>query len=169
MVKRRVESEYAIRSSSEAVRPSIEEKVGGRREMKGAVASWLKGMNVNVAGVLVAVLTFALSMLAFGLMVRGELSAFRAETRADNAEFREEVRSDLEEMRADNAEFEAEVRADIAEIRADNKELGEQLDNIESVLDTRLDDIEREQARMQGVTSVLQDAVDVSARQPDNP
>lgn len=148
--------------------------------MKGAVASWLKGMNVNVAGVLVAVLTFALSMLAFGLMVRGELSAFRAETRADNAafrdevrsdnaEFREEVRSDLEEMRSDNAEFEAEVRADIAEIRADNKELGEQLDNIESVLDTRLDDIEREQARMQGVTSVLQDAVDVSARQPDNP
>ena len=147
--------------------------------MKAASASWLKGMNVNVAAILIAVLTLAVSLLGFGFMVRAEMSAFRSEIRADNAAFKDEIRSDLAEMRADNAAFKAdtradnaafktEIRADIAEIRADYKELGDKLDHIASVLDTRLDDIEREQARMQGVISVLQDAVAVVPRQPDD-
>ena len=147
--------------------------------MKAASASWLKGMNVNVEAILIAVLTLAVSLLGFGLMVRAEMSAFSSEIRADNAAFKDEIRSDLAEMRADNAAFKAdtradiaafktEIRSDIAEIRADYKELGDKLDRIASVLDTRLDDIEREQARMQGVISVLQDAVAVVPRQPDD-
>ena len=146
--------------------------------MKRTFASWLKGVNANVAAILIAALTLAVSLLGFGLMVRAEMSAFRSEIRADNAAFKDEIRSDLAEMRADNAAFKAdtradiaafktEIRSDIAEIRADYKELGDKLDHIASVLDTRLDDIEREQARMQGVISVLQEAVAVVPRQPD--
>ena len=123
--------------------------------MKAAFASWLKGMNVNVAAILIAALTLAVSLLGFGLMVRAEMSAFRSEIRADNAAFKAEVHSDLEDMRADNAEM-----------RADIKELDDKLDRIASILDARLDDIEREQARMQGVISVLQEAVAVVPRQP---
>ena len=149
--------------------------------MKEVFATWLKGVNVNVAAVTISTLTLAVSILGFGLMVRAELSAFRAEMRAEMTAFRAEMRAELSEfkaeVRADNAEFKAEVRADnaafkdeiradIAEIRADYKELSDKIDRIASVLDTRLDDIEREQARMQGVISVLQDAVDVSQRQP---
>ena len=144
--------------------------------MKAAFASWLKG--VNAAAILIAALTLAVSLLGFGLMVRAEMSSFRseiradnaafkAEIRADNAAFKTEVRSDIAEMHADNAAFKTEIRSDIAEIRADYKELGDKLDHIASVLDTRLDDIEREQARMQGVISVLQDAVAVVPRQSD--
>ena len=137
--------------------------------MKAAFASWLKGM--NVAAILIAVLTLAVSLLGFGFMVRAEMSAFRSEIRADNAAFKAEIRADnaafKAETRADNAAFKTEIRSDIAEIRADYKELGDKLDRIASVLDTRLDDIEREQARMQGVISVLQDAVAVVPRQPD--
>ena len=129
--------------------------------MKAASASWLKGMNVNVAAILIAALTLAVSLLGFGLMVRAEMSAFRSESRADNAAFKAEIR-------ADNAAFKTEIRFDIAEIRADYKELSDKLDRIASVLDTRLDDIEREQARMQGVISVLQEAVAVVPRQPDD-
>ena len=139
--------------------------------MKAAFASWLKGMNVNVAAILIAVLTLAVSLLGFGLIARAEMSAFRSEIRADNAAFKAEIRADnaafKAETRADNAAFKTEIRSDIAEIRADYKELGDKLDRIASVLDTRLDDIEREQARMQGVISVLQDAVAVVPRQPD--
>ena len=123
--------------------------------MKAAFASWLKGMNVNVAAILIAVLTLAVSLLGFGLMVRAEMSSFRSEIRAEISTFKSEVHSDLEDMRADNAEM-----------RADIKELHDKLDRIASVLDTRLDDIEREQARMQGVISVLQEAVAVVPRQP---
>ena len=123
--------------------------------MKAAFAGWLKGMNVNVAAILIAVLTLAVSLLGFGLMVRAEMSAFRSEIRAEMSTFKAEVHSDLEDMRADNAEM-----------RADIKELDDKLDRIASVLDTRLDDIEREQARMQGVISVLQEAVAVVPRQP---
>ena len=148
--------------------------------MKEVFATWLTGMNVNVAAITISTLTLAVSILGFGLMVRAELSAFRAEMfairaeiRADNAAFKAEVRADIAafkaDMRADNAAFKAEIRADIAEIRADYKELSDKIDRIASVLDTRLDDIEREQARMQGVISVLQDAVDVAPRQPDDP
>ena len=154
--------------------------------MKAASASWLKGMNVNVAAILIAALTLAVSLLGFGLMVRAEMSSFRTEMssfrseiradnaafkdeiRADNAAFKAEIRSDIAEIRADNAAFKTEIRSDIAEIRADYKELGDKLDHIASVLDTRLDDIEREQARMQGVISVLQEAVAVVPRQPDD-
>ena len=154
--------------------------------MKRTFASWLKGVNANVAAILIAALTLAVSLLGFGLMVRAEMSAFRSEIRADNAAFKTEIRSDIAEIRADNAAFKTEIRSDIAEIRADNaafkteiradiaeiradyKELGDKLDHIASVLDTRLDDIEREQARMQGVISVLQDAVAVVPRQPDD-
>ena len=125
--------------------------------MKAAFASWLKGMNVNVAAILIAVLTLAVSLLGFGLMVRAEMSSFRSEIRAEMSTFKSEVHSDLEDMRADNAEM-----------RADIKELDNKLDHIASVLDTRLDDIEREQARMQGVISVLQEAVAVVPRQPDD-
>ena len=127
--------------------------------MKETSASWLKGMNVNVAAILIAALTLAVSLLGFGLMVRAEMSAFRSEIRADNAAFKAEIR-------ADNAAFKTEIRSDIAEIRTDYKELSDKLDRIASILDTRLDDIEREQARMQGVISVLQDAVAVAPRQP---
>ena len=151
--------------------------------MKQTFASWLKGMNVNVAAILIAALTLAVSLLGFGLMVRAEMSAFRSEIRADNAAFKAEIRADnvafrseirsemsalKAETRADIAAFKTEIRSDIAEIRADYKELGDKLDRIASVLDTRLDDIEREQARMQGVISVLQDAVAVVPRQPDD-
>ena len=125
--------------------------------MKAAFASWLKGMNVNVAAILIAVLTLAVSLLGFGLMVRAEMSSFRSEIRAEMSTFKAEVHSDLEDMRMDNAEM-----------RADIKELDDKLDLIASVLDTRLDDIEREQARMQGVISVLQEAVAVVPRQPDD-
>ena len=139
--------------------------------MKAASASWLKGMNVNVAAILIAALTLAVSLLGFGLMVRAEMSSFRSEIRADNAAFKAEIRADnaafKAETRADIAAFKTEIRSDIAEIRMDYKELGDKLDRIASVLDTRLDDIEREQARMQGVISVLQDAVAVVPRQPD--
>ena len=139
--------------------------------MKAASASWLKGMNVNVAAILIAALTLAVSLLGFGLMVRAEMSSFRSEIRADNAAFKAEIRADnaafKAETRADIAAFKTEIRSDIAEIRMDYKELGDKLDHIASVLDTRLDDIEREQARMQGVISVLQDAVAVVPRQPD--
>ena len=141
--------------------------------MKEVFATWLKGMNVNVAAFTISTLTLAVSILGFGLMVRAELSAFRAEMRAEITEFKAEVRADnaafKAEIRADNAAFKAEIRADIAEIRADYKELSDKIDRIASVLDTRLDEIEREQARMQGVISVLQDAVDVSSRQPADP
>ena len=129
--------------------------------MKAAFASWLKGMNVNVAAILIAVLTLAVSLLGFGFMVRAEMSAFRSEIRAEMSTFKAEIR-------ADNAAFKTEIRFDIAEIRADYKELSDKLDRIASVLDTRLDDIEREQARMQGVISVLQEAVAVVPRQPDD-
>ena len=140
--------------------------------MKAASASWLKGMNVNVAAILIAALTLAVSLLGFGLMVRAEMSSFRSEIRADNAAFKADIRADnaafKAETRADIAAFKTEVRADIAEIRADYKELSDKLDRIASVLDTRLDDIEREQARMQGVISVLQDAVAVAPLRPDD-
>ena len=129
--------------------------------MKAASASWLKGMNVNVAAILIAVLTLAVSLLGFGLMVRAEMSSFRSEIRSEMSTFKAEIR-------ADNAAFKTEIRFDIAEIRADYKELSDKLDRIASVLDTRLDDIEREQARMQGVISVLQEAVAVVPRQPDD-
>ena len=129
--------------------------------MKAAFASWLKGMNVNVAAILIAVLTLAVSLLGFGLMVRAEMSSFRSEIRTDNAAFRSEIRTEM-------SAFKTEIRFDIAEIRADYKELSDKLDRIASVLDTRLDDIEREQARMQGVISVLQEAVAVVPRQPDD-
>ena len=122
--------------------------------MKAAFASWLRGMNVNVAAILIAVLTLAVSLLGFGLMVRAEMSSFRSEIRADNAAFKTETRADI-------AAFKTEIRADY-------KELSDKLDRIASILDTRLDDIEREQARMQGVISVLQDAVAVVPRQPDD-
>ena len=125
--------------------------------MKAASASWLKG--VNVAAILIAALTLAVSLLGFGLMVRAEMSSFRSEIRADNAAFKAEIRADI-------AAFKTEIRSDIAEIRMDYKELSDKLDRIASVLDTRLDDIEREQARMQGVISVLQEAVAVAPRQP---
>ena len=127
--------------------------------MKAAFASWLKGMNANVAAILIAVLTLAVSLLGFGLMVRAEMSAFRSEIRAEMSAFKAETRADI-------AAFKTEIRFDIAEIRADYKELSDKLDRIASVLDTRLDDIEREQARMQGVISVLQEAVAVVPRQP---
>ena len=147
--------------------------------MKRTFASWLKGVNANVAAILIAALTLAVSLLGFGLMVRAEMSAFRseirsdlAEMRADNAAFKADTRADIAafkaDTRADIAAFKTEIRSDIAEIRADYKELGDKLDHIASVLDTRLDDIEREQARMQGVISVLQDAVAVAPRQPDD-
>ena len=129
--------------------------------MKRTFASWLKGVNANAAAILIAALTLAVSLLGFGLMVRAEMSAFRSEIRAEMSVFKAEIR-------ADNAAFKTEIRSDIAEIRADYKELGDKLDHIASVLDTRLDDIEREQARMQGVISVLQDAVAVVPRQPDD-
>ena len=127
--------------------------------MKAAFASWLKG--VNVAAILIAVLTLAVSLLGFGLMVRAEMSSFRSEIRSEMSTFKAEIR-------ADNAAFKTEIRFDIAEIRADYKELSDKLDRIASVLDTRLDDIERAQARMQGVISVLQEAVAVVPRQPDD-
>ena len=122
--------------------------------MKAAFASWLKGMNVNVAAILIAVLTLAVSLLGFGFMVRAEISSFRSEIRADNAAFKAETRADI-------AAFKTEIRADY-------KELSDKLDRIASILDTRLDDIEREQARMQGIISVLQQAVAVVPRQPDD-
>ena len=152
--------------------------------MKEVFATWLKGINVNVAAFTISTLTLAVSILGFGLMVRAELSAFRAEMRAEMSAFRAEIRADnaafKADIRADNAAFKADIRAeiavfkadiraDIAEIRADYEELSDKIDRIASVLDTRLDDIEREQARMQGVISVLQDAVDVAPRQPDDP
>ena len=84
--------------------------------MKAAFASWLKGMNVNVAAILIAVLTLAVSLLGFGLMVRAEMSAFRSEIRAEMSTFKAEIR-------ADNAAFKTEIRFDIAEIRADYKDL----------------------------------------------
>ena len=118
--------------------------------MKRTFASWLKGVNANVAAILIAALTLAVSLLGFGLMVRAEMSSFRSE------------------IRADNAAFKTEIRADNAEMRADIKELDDKLDRIASVLDTRLDDIEREQARRQGVISVLQEAGAVVPRQPDD-
>ena len=136
--------------------------------MKRTFASWLKGVNANVAAILIAALTLAVSLLGFGLMVRAEMSAFRSEIRSDLADMRADNAAFKAETRADNAAFKTEIRSDIAEIRADYKELGDKLDRIASVLDTRLDDIEREQARMQGVISVLQDAVAVVPRQPDD-
>ena len=120
--------------------------------MKAAFASWLKGVNANVAAILIAALTLAVSLFGFGLMARAEMSSFRSEIRADNAAFKSETRADI-------AAFKSEIRADY-------KELSDKLDRIASILDTRLDDIEREQARMQGVISVLQDAVAVVPRQP---
>ena len=127
--------------------------------MKAAFASWLKG--VNAAAILIAALTLAVYLLGFGLMARAEMSSFRSEIRSEMSTFKAEIR-------ADNAAFKTEIRFDITEIRADYKELSDKLDRIASVLDTRLDDIEREQARMQGVISVLQEAVAVVPRQPDD-
>ena len=142
--------------------------------MKKAMLVWLKGMNVNVAAITLAAFTFAASILGFGLMVRAEISALRAEIRADNATmradnaaFRSEVRSDMAAMRADNdafkddmrydfATFKAEVRADIAEMRADNAAIRADLKEIADALDVRLSAIELEQARMLGVISVLE-------------
>lgn len=139
--------------------------------MKEAFARWAQGINVNISGTTIAILALAVSVLGFGLMVRAEIAALRAEIRADNAAFRAEMRYDFSEfkaetrydndafkaeMRADNDAFKAEMRADNEEMRADIAAMRADLREIADALDVRLSAIELEQARMQGVISVLE-------------
>ncbi len=128
--------------------------------MKEAFARWAQGINVNISGTTIAILALAVSVLGFGLMVRAEIAALRAEIRADNAAFRAEMRYDFSEFKAetryDNDAFKAEMRSDIAEVRADNAAMRADLREIADALDVRLSAIELEQARMQGVISVLE-------------
>ena len=69
-------------------------------------------------------------------------------------------------IRADNARIEAgiadtrsELKTDIAELRAeqrsDTDRLSDKIDSLEARIDARLDEIEREQARLQGAVEVL--------------
>ena len=73
--------------------------------------------------------------------------------RERNAEFRSE-------MRADNAEMKADYDALRAEVKAGNTRVLEALDRLENSVDSRLNAGEREQARMQGVLSVLTEKSD---------
>ena len=58
-------------------------------------------------------------------------------------------------IRADNARIEASIAEQRAEQRADTNRLSDKIDSLEAKIDSRLDKIEREQARLQGAVDVL--------------
>ena len=58
-------------------------------------------------------------------------------------------------IRADNARIESSIADLRAEQRSDTNRLSDKIDSLEARIDSRLDEIEREQARLQGAVDVL--------------
>ena len=110
--------------------------------------------------------------------IRAEMQALRSETQADNAEvraeikaLRSEVRAEIQalrsEMQANDAEIRAEIKALRSEMQANDAELRAEMQAVRESLDSRLDGIEVEQARMSGELNVLRAAAPDGA--PDAP
>ena len=102
--------------------------------------------------------------------MRAEMVALRTEIRADMAATRAELKADVAALRADQIALRAELKADIrvlsedvvelkvdtAQIKVRVEEIAKRLPDLESV-DSRLDSLEREQARILGLVGALQE------------
>ena len=87
--------------------------------------------------------------------LRAEQSADIDKLEASIADLRAEQSADIDKLEASIEELCAEQKADIADLRAEQwADIDNLADKIAS-LDVRLDEIEREQARLQGAVDVL--------------
>ena len=114
------------------------------------------GMNaimIGGMGLLIAILSVVMVVATF---------AFNT-IRADNARIEASIAELRAEQKADVDKLEASIEALRAEQKADTDRLSDKIDNLEAGLDARLDEIEREQARLQGAVEVLR------GRQAPNP
>ena len=115
------------------------------------------GLLIAILSVVMVVATFAFNTIrADNARIEASIAELRAEQKADIAELRAEQRADVDKLEASIEELRAEQRADI-------EMLSDKIDNLEAGLDARLDEIEREQARLQGAVEVLR------GRQAPNP
>ena len=118
------------------------------------------GLLLAILSVVMVVATFAFNTIrADNARIEASISESRAERKADVDKLEASIEALRAERKADIEALRAEQKADIAELSADIDELSDKLDG----LDARLDEIEREQARLQGAVEVLR------GRQAPNP
>ena len=113
-----------------------------------------KFLGMDAATVAVAGLFLAI------LSVMTVLATFAFNTiRADYARIEAGIADTRAEWKADIADLRAEQKTDIsglrAEQRSDTDRLSDKIDSLKASIDARLDEIEREQARLQGAVDVL--------------
>ena len=105
----------------------------------------MNGIMIGGMGLFLAILSVVLVVAVF---------AFNT-IRADNARIEASIAASRAEQKADVDKLEASIEALRAEQKADTDRLSDKIDSLESGLDARLDEIEREQARLQGAVDVL--------------
>ena len=114
-----------------------------------AVMVAVLGLFLTILSVVIVLAMFAFNTIrADNARIEASIAASRAEQKADIEALRAEQKADVDKL-------EASIEALRAEQRADIDMLSDKVDALDDNLDARLDEIEREQARMQGAVEVL--------------
>ena len=137
------------------------------------------GLGLAFLGVIIVLATFAFNTIRadyarIGADQKADIEALRTERKADVDRLEASIEALRVEQKADVDRLEASIEALRVEQKADNEALraeqradinmlSDKIDSLEDSLDTRLDDIEREQSRLQGAVDVLR------GRQAPNP
>ena len=114
-----------------------------------AIMAAVLGLFLTILSVVIVLAMFAFNTIrADNARIEASIAASRAEQKADIEALRAEQKADVDKL-------EASIEALRAEQRADIDMLSDKVDALDDNLDARLDEIEREQARMQGAVEVL--------------
>ena len=149
---------------------SAEKKILGMDAIMVAVL----GLFLTILSVVIVLAMFAFNTIrADNARIEASIAASRAEQKTDVDKLeasieglRAEQKADVDKLEASIEGLRAEQKADVdkleasieglrAEQRADIEMLSDKIDALDGNLDVRLDEIEREQARMQGAVEVL--------------
>ena len=131
---------------------SAEKKILGMDAIMVAVL----GLFLTILSVVVVLAMFAFNTIrADNARIEASIAASRAEQKTDVDKLEASIEGLRAEQKADVDKLEASIEGLRAEQRADIEMLSDKIDALDGNLDVRLDEIEREQARMQGAVEVL--------------
>ena len=119
------------------------------------VSKWNWGMIGVIFGGVVILIAFYQIVESSEAELRAEMQRIEARQQAEMAELRAEFKAELQRI-------EAQRQADYAEFKAELAALNAKLDQFIERVDSRLDEVERNQARLDAVTELL--AQQIAAR-----
>ena len=121
-----------------------------------AIMAAVLGLFLTILSVVIVLAMFAFNTIrADNARIEASIAALRAEQKADVNKLEAGIEELRAEQKADVDKLEAGIEGLRAEQRADIDMLSDKIDALDDNLDARLDEIEREQARMQGAVEVL--------------